>query len=483
MGMGGAFVGIADDATALFHNPGGLFQLKRPEFIIAPAYLVQKSGDSLYGYLAYVQPVPAAGHFGIGLLSRGVNLKYRYRENTLGISYCRALNSYLSLGLTLKVCSKEYPDNTETISAISDSRFFTGRFPQHLGADLAFFLSSIPGMERLSLGVALTDMGAGVMGFRLGAGYRFRELAIFNEVLGSSDAFIRADGDFKINFGAEAWFKQTEGLKRVLKDNLLGIRTGMKFGNNGDFSFVFGAGLKSNNIEKTDWRLDCAVAIPYHSSVEFPTTGVWLSLSCLLGDAYRWEKEERARREIERRAKEEMEKLLNEKLRLEEEKARLEKEKQRLEEEKRRLEEEQRKALDELKKLKGITVREEKEKIIIVATETAIRFASGSAELIEESYRALDEIARALKAYPGSKVLVEGHTDNVPIGPKLKSKYRTNLELSLARAESVAAYFVSQGISQERLVKKGYGEERPVAPNTTEEGRAKNRRVEITIQK
>jgi len=495
MGMGGAFMGVSDDASAIFFNPAGLVKLRRPEIMVTGASLSHnsnnpgESGESLYGFFGYVHPIQNLGHLGIGYAGRSINLFSRYRENILGVSYSRLLNFYSSIGLTVKMCSKEYPDNTTTISNAYDSGFFTNRFPQGINADIAIYFDNIPKMERLSFALACVDMGAGTMGFRGGLTYRIDEFRMFSDITGSADFIARSDG-FKFSLGGEAWLKQTEELKKAMKDNLVGVRAGIKFGDSGDFTFAFGGGIKSNRVEKTDWKLDCAVVIPYHISSGYLSGGLWVSLSFLFGDAYKWEKQERTRLEEERRIKDEMERLLaekgkfeSEKKKWEEDRQRLEDEKRRLEEEKRRLEEAQRNAMDELKKLRGITIKEDKEKIIIVATETAIQFASGSPEIIKESYGTIDQIAKALGVYPNSIVRIDGHTDNVPISSRLKSKYKNNLELSQARAESVMEYFVKQGIPGERLVKKGYGDKNPTAPNTTEEGRAKNRRVEITIQK
>ncbi len=72
------------------------------------------------------------------------------------------------------------------------------------------------------------------------------------------------------------------------------------------------------------------------------------------------------------------------------------------------------------------------------------------------------------------KIEIAGHTDSV--GSEMY-----NLRLSEARANAVRDYLIQHGISPDRLIAKGYGESRPIAPNTTREGRAKNRRVEFTV--
>jgi len=107
-----------------------------------------------------------------------------------------------------------------------------------------------------------------------------------------------------------------------------------------------------------------------------------------------------------------------------------------------------------------------------------ILFDSGKAELKTESLEVLKKIGNILKDTQ-NKIIVEGHTDNVPIAG---GKYSSNWELSSARAFSVIKYFVKDiGINPERLTAYGYGEYRPLVPNDTEENRAKNRRIEITI--
>ena len=75
---------------------------------------------------------------------------------------------------------------------------------------------------------------------------------------------------------------------------------------------------------------------------------------------------------------------------------------------------------------------------------------------------------------PTFRILIEGHTDNV-------GSAALNMRLSLSRAEAVKTYLTERGIDGERIIAKGYGLTQPVAPNTTPQGRQKNRRVEFTI--
>ncbi|NJN70236.1 MAG: OmpA family protein [Nitrospira sp.] len=86
-----------------------------------------------------------------------------------------------------------------------------------------------------------------------------------------------------------------------------------------------------------------------------------------------------------------------------------------------------------------------------------------------------------LKDYPEYKVAVDGHTDNQPIGGALKKKFPTNMELSEARAVNAANALEEGGLSN--ATTQGYADTKPKAPNTTEAGRAKNRRVEVVVTK
>lgn len=108
-----------------------------------------------------------------------------------------------------------------------------------------------------------------------------------------------------------------------------------------------------------------------------------------------------------------------------------------------------------------------------------LMFASGEAELSAEAKRILGSLGDFLNSI-SNDIVVEGHTDNVPI---MKKRFPSNWELSVARATNVVRYLVEIGISPKRLAAVGYGETRPLYPNDTEEHKAKNRRVEILILK
>ncbi len=123
---------------------------------------------------------------------------------------------------------------------------------------------------------------------------------------------------------------------------------------------------------------------------------------------------------------------------------------------------------------------EQLEKGLVITFVAEVLFDSGKAKLREESYHALDKVSDILKSVVADRdINIEGHTDNEPIK---YSGWKSNWELSSARALNVLHYFVDeQKLAAERLSSSGYGEYRPVADNETPEGKQKNRRVEIVI--
>lgn len=112
-----------------------------------------------------------------------------------------------------------------------------------------------------------------------------------------------------------------------------------------------------------------------------------------------------------------------------------------------------------------------------------LRYDSGEAAIKPESYKVLDQLIEYLHTSGDERLIrVEGHADNVEIGPSLKSRYPSNWELSKARANGVVRYLVEKGgLDSARLTAVGYGDSRPAASNAVEEGRAQNRRVEILL--
>lgn len=126
---------------------------------------------------------------------------------------------------------------------------------------------------------------------------------------------------------------------------------------------------------------------------------------------------------------------------------------------------------------KGITTRLEGRGLVISLGEGGF-FPSGSDQIKPEGLALLDTIATSLVTV-GNHIRIEGHTDDVPIK---NSRFPSNWELSTARATAMVAHLLEKfGFTPERLSAAGYSEFRPVATNDTDEGRAKNRRVDIIV--
>ena len=105
-----------------------------------------------------------------------------------------------------------------------------------------------------------------------------------------------------------------------------------------------------------------------------------------------------------------------------------------------------------------------------------LNFEFGSAKLTPESVPTLNDLVDILKAYPSVQVKLEGFTDNV-------GDAADNKKLSLARAETTKEIMVASGIGAQRITTAGYGDERPIASNDSEEGKAKNRRLELVVER
>ena len=101
----------------------------------------------------------------------------------------------------------------------------------------------------------------------------------------------------------------------------------------------------------------------------------------------------------------------------------------------------------------------------------AVEFDTGKATIRKESYPRLDRVVEYMTHKKQSRILITGHTDNV-------GKKASNKALSENRAQACRKYLVDKGIDGSRVQAKGFGDERPIAPNDTPDGRQKNRRIE-----
>jgi len=128
---------------------------------------------------------------------------------------------------------------------------------------------------------------------------------------------------------------------------------------------------------------------------------------------------------------------------------------------------------------KGLTVHMKDGKVYVSLEEKLI-FASGKWDVSNEGVAALKDLAKVLEKNPDISILIEGHTDNVPLSSQ--NQVKDNWDLSTMRATSIVKILLANGkIDPKRLVASGRGEYLPVVPNNSPANKAKNRRTEIIL--
>ncbi|HVW30352.1 MAG TPA: OmpA family protein [Polyangiaceae bacterium] len=116
---------------------------------------------------------------------------------------------------------------------------------------------------------------------------------------------------------------------------------------------------------------------------------------------------------------------------------------------------------------------------MVIELSNDVLFDSGQTVVKPEGQKAIAQVAAVLRSIPDRRYQVAGHTDNIPIQ---SGRFHSNWDLSTARAVEVVKILIAQGLKPEIVSAAGYGEFDPVAPNDTPQNRAKNRRIEITLQ-
>jgi chemotaxis protein MotB len=119
---------------------------------------------------------------------------------------------------------------------------------------------------------------------------------------------------------------------------------------------------------------------------------------------------------------------------------------------------------------------------IKVTVNGELLFPSGGWQMPAQAQQTIAKMAAILAPQQTTKIIVNGYTDNTPIGPGLmRQGVTSNLILSQRRADNVMQYMISQGVNPNLVSAQGFGDADPVASNATPEGRAQNRRVEVTL--
>ncbi len=132
----------------------------------------------------------------------------------------------------------------------------------------------------------------------------------------------------------------------------------------------------------------------------------------------------------------------------------------------------------------AVAIEQRDNRYIEITLDESVRFASSQWIVLDTMVPALESIAAALRNRPDFKIYVEGHTDDRKIMEEFHYQWPSNWELGAFRAGAVTRYLTNElGLPSERFAAVSYGPFRPVASNETEEGRARNRRVVITLEK
>jgi hypothetical protein len=261
LGMGHAFVGIADDINAIYYNPAGLIRIRNMEctFMYAPLFLGLTDGSKISDYYgAYAQQLDVESAFGVGWLGRylsgpGYNnaAEMLYQENMFYGSYARSLTGNLTVGVSVKVPYRQYGadqysktgiDDNGNVTSNKDSVFDGGYSKIGLSFDAGLLYDLT---DQFSLGVMLqdflsTNLALGTdatdqipFNFKAGIGYRIPKFSGLEHIAIDADIAYRIGGlsnDFKFHSGAEFWF--------LLKT--IGVRAGFGAGANSYSDFSVG---------------------------------------------------------------------------------------------------------------------------------------------------------------------------------------------------------------------------------------------------
>ena len=129
----------------------------------------------------------------------------------------------------------------------------------------------------------------------------------------------------------------------------------------------------------------------------------------------------------------------------------------------------------------NITIQQVRDRLTINMVDRVL-FDSGQAQVKPSGVEVLTQVGDVLNKISDKQIRIEGHTDNVPISSKLQNRFKTNWELSTARATTVVRHLIDRGgVARQHLSAVGYADTQPLASNDSEVGRSSNRRIEIVL--
>ena len=258
MGMGGAFVAIADDASAALYNPAGIGEIQYMDVLLNYTNLFAglTNGSIYTGYAGLVIPTNSLGNFGVGFYQRGssVNSKNLFNESVIALTYARKLNRKASIGIAPKILMNSW--NT-SVTYVDENPYFGGSNGK-TGMDMDFGLLYRP-FENLALGFAVENLIAADMAINSAAtdkidrvikpGIAFHIGQRLSPYVDRYPATIVADVLYKMRdqresvtrfqFGAEGW---------LINDGILGLRVGFSSGDENHQSVTLGASFRLTPI-------------------------------------------------------------------------------------------------------------------------------------------------------------------------------------------------------------------------------------------
>jgi outer membrane protein OmpA-like peptidoglycan-associated protein len=470
LGLGGDQAAVSDDEFAFITNPALPARWKRP--ITALTFTPYQTGR--YWVFNHTQPVR-----GLGVL--GGNLLYIRRpgfvdrgsgDADVRFFYAVPLGPYFNLGVSIGNHSMWRSPEVE-LDAFED-RFGPGAYLS-LGG-LAF------SAKGFSLGFSLDEMN-----------FTFSSPAIFHTGLGwepqlkkttaLTSLLLAADGGFR--FGESEAIKIHLGAESYFFRGVLGLRIGIRYGTDelSGFSPTFGITLRTHRVEKTDLELHYGTALNY-GAADSTLILHQLTLSILIGDARKAEKDSILAEQAERAQRLREQALARERDKLRAELEAIKEERSALEQERKDIERLRHEALVALGRLKGIEFTENDTFTRVTIQELALRFGADSADIpFPEGYRTLDQVAVFLSHYPNNRIFVEVYaaiqspeSDEASEG---EPRYKDAKALAEARAEMIRRYLVEvKGLASSQLTARGEEiSQEPEAESPDQQ------RVEITIFK
>ncbi|MFC2061091.1 OmpA family protein [Elusimicrobiota bacterium] len=502
IGMASAYTAIAEDAYAMYYNPACLEGVKWKELGMnyEKLYLGLSDNSNLgSGYVGYAQELKSIGKLklggtiGVGWLNFALS-KY-YSENTLILGYGRKIeyeikgnsgitkilnhigSGRFSGGLNVKVLSKGFGSTRYTENAVNldtgqryggrDPVFRNGYTKSGVGIDLGLvykmndwhrFAMMLRDINSPDMGLKEDDR----VGRRLKMGYGY----IGKNLTTAVDLTIGC-GDVKLQGGAEKWFME----------RMLAVRSGLGIGSREYAELTLGGSYRYNKVFYLDY------------SFRYPLRGIrgvagshQISISMKIGAPEPGVgKEVRTlKRELETARKE----LTTERTRMKkasEEAAQVKEEANKAVRDAKKMRKEVEQIVRQIETVKVYVEEERIEEVVEMEDEadddtelrSMVMFDRGEWELKPSGKRAVDHIAETLIVFPLQKLKVEGHADLFEDVPD---------EVAKKRAEAIRDYLVGEfQIDTDRMIIESFGTDKPAADPTTEEGMAKNRRVEMTF--